>query len=83
MGGVGMLGGAALDLPSPWITRDCNSNHGVWMYPPEAAFGLDNLIRNSISSRYLNYTNDTVAHAANGRTVQNDGAEAEFINLLA
>ncbi|MFX9269096.1 alcohol dehydrogenase, partial [Acinetobacter baumannii] len=33
MGGVGMLGGPGLDLPYPWIMRECISIHGVWMYP--------------------------------------------------
>ena len=36
MGGVGMLGGAALELPYPWIMRNCVTIHGAWMYPPSA-----------------------------------------------
>src|SRR3954470_6090756 len=37
MGGVGMQGGPGLDLPYPWMMRNCISIHGQWMYPPHAA----------------------------------------------
>src|SRR6185437_11790234 len=48
MGGVGMLGGAGLDLPYPWIMRNCITIHGAWMYPPEAAGKLIALIRSGL-----------------------------------
>src|SRR4030088_520963 len=31
MGGVGMAGGPGLELPYPWIMRNCISIHGVWV----------------------------------------------------
>jgi len=72
MGGVGMLGGAGLELPYPWIMRDCISIHGVWMYPPEATKGLVGLIRSGLlpldqfeaTSFDLDHVNEAVAHAA-------------------
>jgi NADPH:quinone reductase-like Zn-dependent oxidoreductase len=72
MGGVGMLGGAGLDLPYPWIMRSCITVHGVWMYPPEAPRGLIALIRSGLlaldhfeaTSFDLERANEAVAHAA-------------------
>jgi threonine dehydrogenase-like Zn-dependent dehydrogenase len=72
MGGVGMLGGAGLDLPYPWIMRNCITIHGVWMYPPEAAIRLISLIRAGLIdldqfeavSFDLDHANEAVAHAA-------------------
>jgi alcohol dehydrogenase len=72
MGGVGMLGGAGLDLPYPWIMRNCVTIHGVWMYPPEAATSLIALIRSGLlsleqfeaTSFDLDQANEAVAHAA-------------------
>lgn len=72
MGGVGMLGGAGLDLPYPWIMRNCISIHGKWMYPPEAATmmigliraGLINLDQYAITTFDLDNANEAVAHAA-------------------
>jgi alcohol dehydrogenase len=72
MGGVGMLGGPGLDLPYPWIMRNCISIHGVWMYPPQATIGLVNLIRAGLlrldsfeaTTFDLDHANDAVAHAA-------------------
>lgn len=72
MGGVGMLGGAGLELPYPWIMRDCISIHGVWMYPPEATNGLVGLIRSGllpldqfeVTAFDLDHVNEAVAHAA-------------------
>jgi threonine dehydrogenase-like Zn-dependent dehydrogenase len=72
MGGVGMLGGAGLDLPYPWIMRSCITIHGAWMYPPEAAAKLINLIRAGLIdlSQFetvtfdLDHANEAVAHAA-------------------
>src|ERR1700742_2691591 len=72
MGGVGMLGGAGLELPYPWIMRDCITIHGVWMYPPDAATRLIALIRAGLIdlgqfetvSFDLDHANEPVAHAA-------------------
>jgi alcohol dehydrogenase len=72
MGGVGMLGGAGLDLPYPWIMRDCITIHGVWMYPPDAATRLIALIRSGLIdlaqfetvSFGLDHANEAVTHAA-------------------
>ena len=72
MGGVGMLGGAALELPYPWIMRNCITIHGVWMYPPEAAASLIALIRSGLlplehfetTSFDLDHANEAVTHAA-------------------
>lgn len=72
MGGVGMLGGPGLDLPYPWIMRECISIHGVWMYPPAATLGLVNLARAGllrldqfeVTTFDLDHANDAVAHAA-------------------
>ncbi|WP_426442616.1 alcohol dehydrogenase catalytic domain-containing protein [Bradyrhizobium genosp. P] len=72
MGGVGMPGGAGLDLPYPWIMRQCITIHGVWMCPPEATFGLVNLVRCGllqldqfeVTTFDLDHANEAVAHAA-------------------
>lgn len=72
MGGVGMAGGAGLELPYPWIMRNCISIHGVWMYPPDAAARLIALVRSGLlrleeyeaTEFDLDHTNDAVAHAA-------------------
>jgi NADPH:quinone reductase-like Zn-dependent oxidoreductase len=72
MGGVGMLGGAGLELPYPWIMRSCITIHGVWMYPPEATFRLVGLIRAGLlridhseaTTFDLDHANEAVAHAA-------------------
>jgi alcohol dehydrogenase len=72
MGGVGMLGGSGLELPYPWIMRNCISIHGAWMYPPEAAIRLVGLIRSGllrldgyeIVTFDLDHANEAVAHAA-------------------
>jgi threonine dehydrogenase-like Zn-dependent dehydrogenase len=72
MGGVGMLGGAGLELPYPWIMRNCITIHGVWMYPPEATLGLVNLVRSGLlrldhfdaTTFDLDHANEAVAHAA-------------------
>ena len=72
MGGVGMLGGAGLELPYPWIMRNCITIQGVWMYPPEAAASLIALIRSGLlplehfetTSFDLDHANEAVTHAA-------------------
>ncbi|MBR0775830.1 zinc-binding alcohol dehydrogenase family protein [Bradyrhizobium diazoefficiens] len=72
MGGVGMLGGAGLELPYNWIMRNCITLHGVWMYPPDAASRLIALVRSGllrldeyeVTAFDLDHANDAVAHAA-------------------
>ena len=72
MGGIGMLGGPGLELPYPWIMRNCITIHGQWMYPPEAVVRLAALIRSGlldlgnfdVTAFDLDDANDAVAHAA-------------------
>ena len=72
MGGVGMLGGAGLELPYPWIMRNCITIHDVWMYPPEATLGLVSLVRSGLlkldnfaaTEFDLDHASEAVAHAA-------------------
>ncbi len=72
MGGVGMLGGAGLELPYPWIMRNGISIRGQWMYPPAATIRLVGLIRSGllrldhfdVTTFALNDANEAVAHAA-------------------
>jgi alcohol dehydrogenase len=72
MGGVGMLGGAGLELPYPWIMRNCVTIHGVWMYPPDAAIrlialagaGLLRLDHYETTTFDLDHANEAVAYAA-------------------
>ncbi|MDH2400861.1 zinc-binding alcohol dehydrogenase family protein [Bradyrhizobium sp. SSUT18] len=72
MGGVGMAGGAGLELPYPWIMRNCISIHGVWMYPPDAAGRLIALVRAGLlrldeyetTAFDLDHANEAVDHAA-------------------
>lgn len=44
MGGVGMLGGADLALPYPWVMRNSVTVRGQWMYPRSANVGMIRLI---------------------------------------
>ena len=72
MGGVGMLGGPGLELPYPWIMRNCITIHGAWMYRPEAVVGMAALIRcglldlgnYEVTGFGLEEANEAVAHAA-------------------
>lgn len=72
MGGVGMAGGPGLELPYPWLMRNCISIHGVWMYPPDAASRLIALVRSGLlrldeyqtTAFDLDHANEAVAHAA-------------------
>lgn len=72
MGGVGTAGGAGLELPYPWLMRNCISIHGVWMYPPDAASRLIALVRAGLlrldeyttTEFDLDHANEAVAHAA-------------------
>jgi NADPH:quinone reductase-like Zn-dependent oxidoreductase len=72
MGGVGMLGGTGLELPYPWIMRNCISILGQWMYPREASIRMAALIRSGllrldhfeVSEFGLDRVSEAVAHAA-------------------
>jgi len=72
MGGVGMLGGPGLELPYPWIMRNCVTLHGAWMCPPDASVRLVGLIRSGLlrldhyetTTFDLDHANEAVAHAA-------------------
>ena len=72
MGGVGMLGGAGLDLPYPWIMRNCVTIYGQWMYGVDAVTRLVRLVRSglldlghwAVTEFPLAQANEAVAHAA-------------------
>lgn len=72
MGGVGMLGGAELALPYPWIMRNNISIIGQWMCPPVAVTRLAALVHAGllpleqfqVRSFRLDQANEAVAHAA-------------------
>jgi len=72
MGGVGMAGGAGLELPYPWIMRNCITILGKWMYPREATIKLTAMVRAGllrldnfeITQFDLAEANRAVAHAA-------------------
>ena len=72
MGGVGMLGGAGLDLPYPWIMRSCITIHGQWMFSPDAIIRMTGLVRSGLLDLTqfdvvdfdLDHANEAVAHAA-------------------
>ncbi|HKR47782.1 MAG TPA: zinc-binding dehydrogenase [Paraburkholderia sp.] len=72
MGGVGMLGGAGLELPYPWIMRNDITVRGKWMYPTHAVTLMTGLIRGAlldlghfdVTTFALDDANEAVAHAA-------------------
>lgn len=72
MGGVGMLGGAGLDLPYPWIMRNLITIRGQWMYSPAAVTrlaalvhaGLLDLTQFSVTAFNLDHANEAVEHAS-------------------
>ncbi len=72
MGGVGMLGGAGLDLPYPWIMRNDITIRGKWMYPTRAVTLMAGLIRSGlldlghfdIETFPLVDANNAISHAA-------------------
>ncbi|MFC5062952.1 alcohol dehydrogenase catalytic domain-containing protein [Actinomycetospora atypica] len=72
MGGVGMLGGDDLALPYPWIMRNSVTVRGQWMYLPDEArrlvelvhAGLLDLSQWAVTGFPLEQVNDAVAHAA-------------------
>lgn len=72
MGGVGMQGGPGLELPYPWLMRNCITVLGKWMYPPTAASRMVGLIRSGllrldgfdVTTFALDAINDAVVHAA-------------------
>jgi alcohol dehydrogenase len=72
MGGVGMLGGADLALPYPWIMRNSVTVRGQWMYPRAANVGMIRLIATGaldltperVTRFDLDRVNDAVSYAA-------------------
>lgn len=72
MGGVGMLGGADLALPYPWIMRNSVTVRGQWMYPRTANVGVIRLVAGGVLdlgpervTRFgLERVEEAVAHAA-------------------
>ncbi|WP_433567016.1 alcohol dehydrogenase catalytic domain-containing protein [Nocardia sp. CA-151230] len=72
MGGVGMLGGADLALPYPWIMRNSVTIRGQWLGPRTANVGMIRLIASGaldltpehITRFDLDQVNDAVTHAA-------------------
>lgn len=50
MGGVGMLGGPDLEIPYPWIMRNCITIRGQWLCPMEAPSKLISIIRAGLLS---------------------------------
>jgi len=72
MGGVGMLGGADLALPYPWIMRNSVTVRGQWMYPRAANAGLVRLIASGVldlgaehvTCFTLDQVNEALTHAA-------------------
>ncbi|QHA09943.1 alcohol dehydrogenase catalytic domain-containing protein [Streptomyces broussonetiae] len=72
MGGVGMLGGADLALPYPWIMRNSVTVRGQWVCPRSANVGMIRLIASRaldlrperVRTFSLDAVNDAVAYAA-------------------
>ncbi|WP_079059993.1 alcohol dehydrogenase catalytic domain-containing protein [Streptomyces bungoensis] len=72
MGGVGMLGGADLALPYPWLMRNSVTVRGQWMYPRPANTGMIRLIASGaldlapeqVRTFTLDAVNEAVAYAA-------------------
>ncbi|GAB2526082.1 alcohol dehydrogenase catalytic domain-containing protein [Nocardia heshunensis] len=72
MGGVGMLGGADLALPYPWLMRNSVTVRGQWMFPRTANVGLIrlaaagtlDLTADHLTRFDLDRVNDAIAHAA-------------------
>lgn len=72
MGGVGMLGGADLALPYPWLMRNSVTVRGRWSCPRTANVGLIRLIASGtldlspdrIRTFPLDAVNEAVAYAA-------------------
>ncbi|MER8056510.1 MULTISPECIES: zinc-binding alcohol dehydrogenase family protein [unclassified Streptomyces] len=72
MGGVGMLGGADLALPYPWLMRNSVTVRGQWLGPRTANVGLIRLVASGaldlsadrIRTFPLDAVNDALAYAA-------------------
>lgn len=72
MGGVGMLGGPGLELPYPWIMRNCITILGNWLYTVEVPSQLVSLFRSNLSlldqfdikAFHLNEVNDAIDYAS-------------------
>ncbi|QHC33181.1 zinc-binding dehydrogenase [Streptomyces sp. HF10] len=72
MGGVGMLGGADLSLPYPWLMRNSVTVRGQWLGPRAVNVGLIRLIASGtldlapdrVRTFPLDAVNDAIAYAA-------------------
>ncbi|MGW1164607.1 alcohol dehydrogenase catalytic domain-containing protein [Streptomyces sp. NPDC002550] len=72
MGGVGMLGGADLALPYPWIMRNSVTVRGQWVFPRAANVGMIRLVASGaldlgaerVRTFPLDAVNDAVEYAA-------------------
>jgi alcohol dehydrogenase len=72
MGGVGMLGGADLALPYPWLMRNSVTVRGQWMGPRSANVGMIRLVASGaldltaerVTRFDLSRADEAVAHAA-------------------
>ena len=72
MGGVGMLGGAPLELSYSWLMRNCITLRGQWMCSREAVPGMIGMLRAGLidlglwetTEFSLDAANEAVAHAA-------------------
>ncbi|MBB5646471.1 alcohol dehydrogenase catalytic domain-containing protein [Pedobacter cryoconitis] len=72
MGGIGMHGGSGLELPYPWIMRNCITIYGQWLYPTNAPARLITLIQSgllkldnfTITRFPIDEVNEAVTHAA-------------------
>ncbi|MET9077245.1 zinc-binding dehydrogenase [Streptomyces sp. NPDC004232] len=90
MGGVGMLGGADLALPYPWLMRNSVTVRGQWLGPRTANVGIIRLLAcgtldlagEQVRAFPLDAVNDAIAHAAAhagpfDRTVLTPSAEGD------
>ncbi|WP_019357536.1 alcohol dehydrogenase catalytic domain-containing protein [Streptomyces sp. AA1529] len=72
MGGVGMLGGADLALPYPWLMRNSVTVRGQWMYPRSTLPGLIRILASGtlglgaerLRTFPLDAVNEAVSYAA-------------------
>ncbi|MFH8342502.1 alcohol dehydrogenase catalytic domain-containing protein [Streptomyces sp. AM6-12] len=72
MGGVGMLGGADLALPYPWLMRNSVTVRGQWLGPRPANTGMIRLVASGaldlapdrVRTFPLDSVNDAIAYAA-------------------
>lgn len=72
MGGIGGQGAGGLELPYPWLMRNCITIKGQWMYPRDAIRRMVGMIRGDLldfrhyrtTTFPLDEVNEAVAYAA-------------------